>query len=649
MALPGLPNTERGVQLLADRSGWTAGDTEGTAWRRRAGRGGGVEYHHRVLPLAAKVRLVMNRALPAPEIERREVKTTLAVAEMWRWFEKQPAKRQAVAKERLEALDAVEALVASGVSRTEAYSVVSGVRSVALRTLYEWAQLVALVDRADWLPFLAPRYSGGGAEKEITHEAWEMLKADWLRPEKPNAADCIRRVRAAAAERDWTLPGDRTLIRRLNAIDPAIITLRREGERALKRMIPAQQRDRSVLHALEAVNADGHTFDVFARWPDGTIARPVIVPFQDIYSGRVLSWRVDVSENWHAVRLAFGDLVESYGIPDHCVFDNGRHFGSKKLTGGQKSRFRFKIRDDDPSGILTTLGVQVHWATPYSGQSKPIERAFRDWAQSIAKHPAFAGAYTGNSPQAKPENYGSKAVPIEKFLEIIAAGIVEHNTRIGRTGGVCRGRSFEEVFNESYAKSPIRKATEEQRRLWLLAADGVSVNRVDGTVELYGNRWWAEWLWAFRGGKVMVRYDPEYLHQPLHVYRLDGAYLGAAELQQAAGFFDVDAAQRHNRKRRALMNAIKAKAAAEAALKIEEVAAMLPAIERAEAEPPAPRVLRPLFGAGGTALQARHEPQEQEEEEGPDALLAALRKRREAGGRPALHVIHAEEEEAGNA
>ncbi|WP_245528436.1 transposase domain-containing protein [Gluconobacter morbifer] len=45
-------------------------------------------------------------------------------------------------------------------------------------------------------------------------------------------------------------------------------------------------------------------------------------------------------------------------------------------TGGIPNRFRFKVKEDEPVGIMTQLGVEVHWTTPYSGQSKPIERAW---------------------------------------------------------------------------------------------------------------------------------------------------------------------------------------------------------------------------------------------------------------------------------
>ncbi|QRY97116.1 DDE-type integrase/transposase/recombinase [Sphingomonas paucimobilis] len=157
---------------------------------------------------------------------------------------------------------------------------------------------------------------------------------------------------------------------------------------------------------MEAVNIDGHKFDVFCRWPDGRIGRPMMVTIQDIYSRKILAWRVDESESALSTRLVFADLFTTWGIPKACLMDNGRAFASKTITGGAKTRFRFKIKDEEPTGVLTALGIAIHWATPYRGQSKPIERAFRDLCDTIAKHPALAGAYTGNKPDAKPRITG---------------------------------------------------------------------------------------------------------------------------------------------------------------------------------------------------------------------------------------------------
>ncbi|MGG2352518.1 transposase domain-containing protein, partial [Salmonella enterica] len=79
-------------------------------------------------------------------------------------------------------------------------------------------------------------------------------------------------------------------------------------------------------------------------------------------------------------------------------------------------RFRFKIREEEPTGLLTSLGIGVHWAIPFHGQSKPIERAWLDLTDRIARHPFVAGAYTGRNPTKKPENYGSRVIPWAEFV-----------------------------------------------------------------------------------------------------------------------------------------------------------------------------------------------------------------------------------------
>jgi putative transposase len=554
--------------------------------------------------------------------------TAHADAGAWAWLERQPASVRAEAEARLAALDAVEALVAQGLGRREAVDRVAAQRGLGRATLYRYAQAVAGRPRGDWLPALAPRCGGGRQPAELPEEGWSALTADYLRPSRPAFSDCYRRLAAIAAAEGWRIPSERTLLRRVQALPEAPRVLARDGVEALRRLFPAQQRDRGVFHALEAVCADGHRVDVFVRWPDGTVARPELVAFQDLYSGKLLSWRVDRAPSWHAVRLAFGDLVEQYGIPAHCWLDNGREFAAKRITGGAPNRYRWRLREEEPAGLLTSLGVQVHWTTPYHGQAKPIERAFRDLAQSIARHPAFEGAYTGPDTTRKPANYGSRAVDLETFLRVLGEGIAEHNARPGRRSPTCAGRSFDQTFAESYATAPIRRASEAQRRLWLLAADLVRV-RQDGTIRLYDNRYWAEWLLAHRGRSVTVRFDPEALAEPLHVYAADGRYLGAAECQEAAGFADVAAAQEQARRWRQFLRATRQAAALQDRMSLDELVRRLPAV--AAAEPPQRRVVRPLFGRAAAAAVAV------EDSEAEERVLAALR-----GGvaaRRALRVI----------
>ncbi|MFE3838896.1 VpaChn25_0724 family phage protein [Pseudogemmobacter sonorensis] len=205
-------------------------------------------------------------------------------------------------------------------------------------------------------------------------------------------------------------------------------------------------------------------------------------------------------------------------------------------------------------GVLPQMGIKVHWATPGHGQAKPIERSFRDLADDLARHPAFAGAYVGNRPDAKPEDYGSRAVPLADLLEVTEEVIAAHNARPGRLTDNARGRSFDDTFAESYAKSRIVKATAEQHRLWLMGQEVRKLQKHHGAFKLFENSYWADWMNEYVGQKVVARFDPEDLHAGLFIYSLSGEFLGPAECREKVGFFDLVGAKtaaRLKRQRRA--------------------------------------------------------------------------------------------------
>lgn len=519
--LPEVPATKRNVNAMADRLSWRAHPQFA---RRRQGRGGGWEYHWKLLPAAAQRALLKAACGPsAPGPSDR--------GETWAWFERLPEAVKERARQRLRIVQEVEAL-GPAMGRHHAVHAVAAREGVAARSVWEWLGRVDSVDRADWLAWLAPRHRaapGRGKEAAIEPELWELLKGDFLRPEGPSFATAFRRAAKIASARGWEVPHERTARRRMAEIPRVTRVFAREGLAGLEKCFPPQTRDRSGMVALEGVNADCHKIDVFVAWP-GVEApvRPQIVGFQDRYSNKILSWRVDRDPNKVAVMSAFGEMVETWGIPRHCTFDNGREFANKWLTGGSATRFRFKVREDDPLGVLPQMGVEVHWARPRHGQAKPIERAFRDVADNVAKDPRFSGAYVGNRPDAKPENYGSRAIPLDEFMRVLEEGIDEHNARDGRLTDTARGRSFDATFAESYETAPIRKATDEQRRLWLMGQQVVKLHAKHGQATFLGGEYWSDWMSEYAGQRVVARFDPEDLHAGVYVYGLDGGFLGHA-------------------------------------------------------------------------------------------------------------------------
>lgn len=611
LRLPGLPGDKRSINRRAESERWASrlGPNQQLLVRKRAGRGGGQEFHASLLPGEARVELE-RRGIVASE---KQVVDHDAGASGWPWYERQSAKTKAEAERRLIAVRAIELLEGSGTTRTAAIEATSAERGVGKATLWSWLKLVDGIERANRLPALAPRRKGGGAAAEIHDDIWTEFLSDYLRLSKPTLTSCYERVRAIAEERGVSIPSERTFSRRLKVeVSAQVLRLKREGQEALRRSAPAQRRTVEHLRVLEEVNVDGHKFDVFVQPPNGSRKtkpiRPTMVAIQDIRSSKILAWRVAESESSAVARLAFADLFRNWGIPKACTLDNGRGFASKWITGGAATRYRFKVRDEEPTGMLTGLGIEIHWALPYRGQSKPIERAFRDLCDTIAKHPAMEGAYTGNSPAAKPENYGSRAIEWDKFVAHVNEGVALHNARKGRRGRDYAGRSFDQVFNDLVEASPIGKATPEQLRMALLAADEKMVNRQTGEIELYGNRYWSPACSELHGQKVTVRFDPECLHQDVYLYGQDGSFLCEAHLIADTGFDDAEGAKATAKRVKELKQRARDGAEALQLMRAEQVAARQAKIK---AVPPSePSVIRPVRHAGQTAaaLKPRTEP-----------------------------------------
>lgn len=570
LGLPGLPGDKRSINRRAQAERWASrlGADNRLLVRSRAGRGGGVEFHASLLPGEARIELA-RRGI----IRTRPAEAGAGQASAWTWFDKQSRKVKVEAQRRLDIVNAIDLLCEAGASRTAAVAAASDEHRVGRSTLWTWLRAVEGIDRADWLVALAPRRQGGGAEAEIHPDLWIAFVSDYLRASAPTLTSCYFRVVRMAEQRGLSVASERTFRRRVEREFPAaVLTLKREGEEALRRSIPAQRRSVEELSALEWVNIDGHKFDVFVKTTDGRVIRPIMVAIQDIFSRKIVAWRLGGEESAIQTRLTFADLFRNFGIPANCVLDNGRAFASKWITGGAKSRFRFKIRAEEPTGLLTGLGVRIHWALPFRGQSKPIERAFRDLCDTIAKHPACEGAYTGNSPMAKPENYGSRAVEWNRFVALVDEEIAAHNARAGRRTQVAKGRSFDEVFFESYAASTIGKATPEQLRMALLAADQKLVNRQTGELELHGNRYWHPDLSSLRGDRVTVRFDPDNLHSSVHVYDLEGRYILEAELFRDSGFAEAAGAKEAAKRNANYRKSVKAMAEAADLISADQLA-----------------------------------------------------------------------------
>ena len=126
-----------------------------------------------------------------------------------------------------------------------------------------------------WTALLIDDRFGRPRAREYSSRVDNLFRADFLRPERPSASASYDRIKGIAAAENLQMPAMKTLTRRMRAeVTWQAIAFSRYGTKALEATYPAQERDRSVFRALEALNADGWRSDNLVQWPDGYIGRP---------------------------------------------------------------------------------------------------------------------------------------------------------------------------------------------------------------------------------------------------------------------------------------------------------------------------------------------------------------------------------------
>lgn len=463
----------------------------------------------------------------------------------WAAYTALPGTMRAEAQRQLGILLKLQARLDDGMRRGEAIQATAKDAAVSTDTVRRLSAKARGVARGDWLPALAKRYgTSGPAPAECSTEAWSTFCADYARQAQPSFRSCYDRLLRRAAGEGWTVPSLKTLIRRYEVeVGDRADILAREGDKGFKRTLTPQERDSSHLTAGQVYVLDGRRCDVMVRWPDKKVDRPMLIGVQDLYSGKILAWRIARTENADAIRLAVNDAIREFGIPDRIHADNGMGFASKRNTGGTRNRFRFSVKEDELKGVFVMLGIAIHFSLPHHGQSKPIERAWLDVSDRIDKHPALAGAYMGRNPTQKPEKAGAEPVELAAFHRIVSEEIQLHNAKQGRRSRNCGGRSFDETFAASYAAHARPKLAPSQGHM-LLPRREMKVDRRYAMLTLHETRYTAEFLFELRGKPVIVRYDPEHLDRPLCVEAEGGQQvLGEARPVGRVSFDSEDAAK----------------------------------------------------------------------------------------------------------
>lgn len=595
----GLPAGAQNVRRKLE--GFVAGNESLT--RKRSGSKA-VEFNVSAFPaqIRAEVLLRHNRVETSAGLIRLPEKQVDPVRQsLWKAWERAGDAQRQQAQERVKAVILMTELVKSGLGVRASAALAARQLDLSENTLRKWYGRVQKYPRSDWGPALIDtRIQAGTAcvrKANFDEEAWEWIKADYLRLEQPSLTSCYIRLEKQAKETGWAIPSYDTVSRRIKDIPIEARVLLREGEYALSQLYPSQRRSVASLHAGEWINGDGYKHNVWVNWHNGEECRPKTWFWQDVYSRKIVGYYTDISENTDAIRYSLLDVIQKYGRPQHITIDNTRAAANKSLTAGVPNRYRFKVREDDPVGIIPMLGIELHWTTVEfghgNGQAKPVERAFNAGGvgEYVDKHPACAGAWTGPNPTAKPDYQYKKNVrgnktrpiPVETFLQALEDGIATWNAIVGRETEICAGKlSFDQAFTASYEQRIHEFLPQEQLRMLMLCSEATTVRR-DGTftlksggqIQAHENAYKAEALMGAAVNKVVVRFDPRNLHGDVYCYDLDGNFICQAVCDKAAAFGDTQAAREHKRLKTQKIKAAKKVAKAQKEMDILELSELM--------------------------------------------------------------------------
>jgi len=288
-------------------------------------------------------------------------------------------------------------------------------------------------------------------------------------------------------------------------------------------------RDYSDIGVGEVLVADGHVlnFEILNPWT-GKQKRMELNIWQDFASEMPLGWEIAPTENVRAIAAAFRrSLLMTGRIPAVAYLDNGKAFGADYFEGSA-----LRGVDLRPTfGLYERLGIEVTNAWAYHGQSKPIERWFRD----LARLERRMATYTGVSIERKPPrlNRGERIhrAAFEKATQGRVLTIAEAHAAIAdfidawaaepHREGRLAGYSSGEIFERGLAASTLKPIGRDELDYLMLETtvrkiyrDGVHhAGRVYFHPDLHGRR-----------HAVTVRYD---LADPssIKIYDDEGRFL----------------------------------------------------------------------------------------------------------------------------
>lgn len=324
-------------------------------------------------------------------------------------------------------------------------------KSRSFRTLYIWSTDFEKDGLAAFLR--KPAEPTGKPDRRrvvVSEDAVAWIEANWRK--KPSPEKLHQALKKEAAKFGWKIPSRGTIWRLYDGMGEVRRTLIFEGQKAYtSKFAPYVPRDYRDLAALQVLCGDHSVRDVTVMLPDGSLKRPWLTLWQDLRTGLIWGWHLDLTPSSITIGLAYANGVQNFGAQpvsrpeaefySYLYTDQGRDYKCKQLSG-QLMEFENKsfgkagkidgglnslctqlrvdqLGDEDliqrRVGFMDDLGLQHKMARGYNAREKFIERTHKDiseWEKNT-----FENEYCGRGIGHKPERWQASWHRHQKLLK----------------------------------------------------------------------------------------------------------------------------------------------------------------------------------------------------------------------------------------